>query len=408
MKLLVWFGAFFALGWSVVAAPMIIDHTCVDRYTNLTSAEIARVKTMWASVIGASHSLGYRVGCQLLENVDSRFGVNVFDAGAPEPYTTNYLRFSRAMRDFRYNQWSYGGSEATWYSMTSSVSEVQAHISYCNTNGLALGAFCFGWSWQPSWQNVLTTTVDPEYQVRWSGSSAGGPDGNLAWGLDADDFSLTGNRVCMQTYLDATEAYRRHCRSNGYPTTVMFSTAPPIDYTSENGYQVFLKNQYIRSYVSNTTDGVLFDFADILCWNDGGNQATSRWTDYGGSLRVFPIIHGDNLRNLDGSSSETNSPDYHIGQRGALRLGKALWYALSRISEPKPDLSVAISVSANSNTILQWASQPGGLYSVLQTTNLESDDWTVLISGIAATPPMNSYTGTVNQAQSAWFRVRKD
>ena len=405
MKLLVWFGAFFALGWSVVAAPLIVDHTCVDLYTNLTSADIVRVKSMWVDILGASHSLGYRVGCQLLENQDPRFQVNATESGPMESYTTNHLRISRA---YWYGGWGYGGNEKTWYTSAADIELTKAHLSYSNTNGYRLSVFGYGWSWQPSWHNLPGGPIDPTHHVQWAGSSEGGPDGDLRWGLDASSYNVTSNRVSMDTYLEATEQYRRHCRSNGYGTTVIFTTAP-VDYLGDAAYQAYLKNNHIRSYVSNTTDAVLFDYADILCWDDFGNRKTNGWTDLAGNSKFYEWIAGDNYLNLDGNFGG-GRPE-HIGERGELRLAKALWYMLARLSEstePEPPFTPAISITSDSHIAIQWPSQVDAVYSILHSADLASDGWAVLASGIAATPPMNSYTGAVSRAQSAWFRVRKD
>jgi len=77
------------------AAPLIVNHTCVNLYTNLTATDIARVKKMWVSLAGESHSLGYRIGCQLLNNLYQRYPVSVQESGTPEGATPNYLRISK-------------------------------------------------------------------------------------------------------------------------------------------------------------------------------------------------------------------------------------------------------------------------------------------------------------------------
>ena len=51
----------------------------------------------------------------------------------------------------------------------------------------------------------------------------------MRWGLDSDDQALTGNRVCMDTYLEAIESYILYCKENSYPTTWVFTTGP-VDY----------------------------------------------------------------------------------------------------------------------------------------------------------------------------------
>jgi hypothetical protein len=135
----------------------------------------------------------------------------------------------------------------------------------------------------------------------------------------------------MDTYLDATQQYIDHCQANGYATRVLFTTGP-VDgggNTGESGYQRHLKHERIRAYVQASLDRVLFDYADILCWSNAGELNTRTWTDYGGTLRTFPYIHDDNMLDLDGSYTEDGD---HIGERGALRLAKALWWLLARIA----------------------------------------------------------------------------
>ena len=151
------------------------------------------------------------------------------------------------------------------------------------------------------------------------------------WGLDADDYALTGNHVCMDTYIQATQALIDHCEANGYPTLVFFTTGP-VDgggNTGESGYQRQLKHQRIRDYVAAHDGLYLFDYADILCWSNAGVQNTVSWTDLGGTLRTFQYIHADNMLDLDGTYTEDGD---HIGQRGSLRLAKAMWWMLARMA----------------------------------------------------------------------------
>jgi len=225
--------------------------------------------------------------------------------------------------------WIYGYGEEDWYTSAQAIQQTKDHLTYCHTTGPTLAAMGFGWCWDTTWHNPPDGGTDPVYQVRWAGSSVGGPDGDLRWGLDAEDYALTNNHVCMDTYLDATQQYVDHCQSNGYSTRVFFTTGPVDGSTGESGYQRHLKHERIRSYVQASADLILFDYADILCWSDAGELNTLPWTDYGGTPRTFPHIHDDNMLDLDGSYSEDGD---HIGQRGALRLAKALWWMLARLA----------------------------------------------------------------------------
>jgi hypothetical protein len=310
--------------------PLIVDHTAVAQCQNIPQTYIDVVKCMWLNVPGESHSAAYRTGCELLQSQDSRFQVNVTEAGDPEGPTDQHLRVSRAVRS-DYSSWEYGYGEANWYTNAPAIQHTKDHLTYCNTNGLPIAALGFGWCWDMTWQNDPGEGIDPVYQVRWAGSSEGGPDGSLRWGLDAADYDLTNNHVCMDTYLDATQQYVDHCQANSYPTKVFFTTGP-VDgggNTGENGYQRHLKHEHIRSYVTASTGLILFDYADILCWGDDELEQTTQWTDHGGTLRTFQVIHPDSLKDLDGNEDSSVG---HIGANGALRLAKALWWMLVRLA----------------------------------------------------------------------------
>ncbi len=364
------------LGLPVTAAPLVVDHTAVARYADIPQLYIDKVKAMWADVPGESHSLGYRKGCALLQGLDSRLQVSVKELGTPEGHTNAYLRISRAT--WSPEGWGYGYGEANWYASTSSVEKTKAHLSYCNTNGLEIAAMGFVWCWDMLWHNEPGGGIDPVYQVRWAGASEGGPDGDLRWGLDADDYALTGNHVNMDTYLRATQEYDDFCRTNGYRTRVFFTTGPADGgWPAEGMYQRHLKHERIRSYVAASADGILFDYADILCWSDSGQQATTAWTDYGGTRRVFQSIHPDNMLDLNGTYAEDGD---HIGERGAVRLGKALWYMLARLAGWDPDLRLQIVPLANGQMSIQVHGQPGVQYTVETADSLAAGQWTALLT----------------------------
>lgn len=324
--------------------PIIADHTVVDKYDDIPQEYIDIVKTMWLNVPGESHSRGYRYGLQFLEDLDPTYAVNVTETGEPEGPTDQHLRVSAAVRN-QYNKWSWGAGEKTWYTWlawnpsdpdypTDDANKLKNHLTYANTNGLEIAAMGFGWCWDMTWMNSPTGTIDSVFQVRWGGSSVGGPDGNKAWGLDDGDNALVGNRVNMTTYISATQAYIDHCAVNGYDTKVFFTTGPVeggwTPEGNENRYQRYLKHEYIRDYVRAHSDAILFDYADILTWNDDGEQNTITWTDYGGTEHAIPYMHSDNMLQLNGDPHVEDGD--HIGQRGALRLGKALWWMLARIA----------------------------------------------------------------------------
>jgi hypothetical protein len=310
---------------------IIADHRVVADYNKIPQSYISQVKKMWADIVGESHSFGYRLGCYLLQEQDSRFKVNITEGGVPEGYTDQYLRISRGTWGDIDNAtgWIYFYGEEDWFTSTLAVERTKNHITYCNTHNLAIAAIGFAWCWDMT-SDWIYGGVDPVYKVRWGGSSGNGPDGDLPWGLDSGDYSLTGNHVCMDTYINATEQLKSHCEANNYPTKVLFTTGP-VDSSwnlDESGYQRHIKHEYIRNFVKNNSR-ILFDYADILCWNDSDQQNLVSWVDAGGTNQIFPVIHPENMLDLNGGYVEDGD---HIGQRGAIRLAKALWWLLARIA----------------------------------------------------------------------------
>ncbi len=311
---------------SAVNQFIIADHTVVDLYDDIPQQWIDEVKKMWLDIPGESHASGYRNGLELLESTDARFQVNAGDSGTPEAYTPLYLRVSGATWGDVDNDsgWVYSYGEEDWYTSALAVTRTQDHLTYANTHNLTVTALAFAWCWDMTWHNLSGGGIDPVYQVHWAGSSEGGPNGDMRWGLDAGDSALTGNSISMDTYLSATESYIAHNAANGFGTWVFFTTGP-VEGTydiDEEGYQRQLKHEYIRNYVKNSTDRILFDYADILTWGNDGTENTETWAGH-----TFPYIHADNMLDLDGSYSEDGD---HIGERGAVRLAKAMWWLLAR------------------------------------------------------------------------------
>jgi hypothetical protein len=312
------------LGRVTASGPIVANHTVVDRCAGIPQAYIDEVKKMWLDVPGESHSAGYRVGCLLLESQDSKYAVNVQEYGTPEAYTDQHLRVSRiAWGDLTHpTGWRTSHGEEDFFTSAQAIQQIKDHLTYANTNGPEIAAFGFGWCWDMT--GYVGGDTDPVFQVRWGGRSEGGPDGSLRWGLDAEDYALTGNHVCMDTYLDAAEEYTAHCETNSYPTVPFFTTGP-VDgggNTGESGYQRYLKHEHMRSHV-NANNRVLFDYADILCWNNAGERYEVEWNGH-----TFQTIHPDNDGEYEGT---------HIGEAGCLRLGKALWWMLARIAGWEPE-----------------------------------------------------------------------
>lgn len=312
-------------------AQIVADHRAVDQYRRIPAAYVQLVKKMWLNVPGESHSLAYRRGLQLLAEREPAFAASASEAGLPAAATDRQLRVSRTTWGdlARPTGWITDYGEEDWFTSAAAVQRTKAHLAYCHANQLPIAAFGFGWCWDMTSGNGPGGEVDPLYQVRWAGATVGGPEGSRRWGLDAGDTALTGNSVCLDTYLAATQQYADFCRDNGYPTKVFYTTGP-VDggsNTGESGYQRALKHEHIRRHVQARADRILFDYADILCWADDGTQNLTTWRDLGGTVRSYPYIHDDNLLTLSGTPSADSG---HIGQRGALRLAKALWWMLAR------------------------------------------------------------------------------
>ncbi len=356
------------------AAPVVIDHTAVALYDQIPPQYIEWIKKKWLTVPGESHSLGYRLGLELLEQQDARFAVNIQESGTPEAPTPEYLRASKASwGDLTHaTGWRYSYGEEDWFTSEAAVAQTKAFLTYANEAGLPVGAVGFGWCWDTTWHNSPGGEVDPVHNVRWAGSSVGGPDDDLRWGLDAGDQALTSNRVCMDTYLDATQQISDHCRTNGYETRVFFTTGPVDGYTGESGYQRHLKHEHIRNYVATTASECLFDYADILAWSDSGAQNLKSWTDAAGNARQYQMIHPDSMLDLDGSYAEDGD---HIGQRGALRLGKALWVMLARQSgwDPSAPNSARIKDCLTPGFLdILFSAYPGYTHKLQQSSALKS------------------------------------
>ncbi len=254
---------------------IIADHTVVDRFDDIPQYYIDKVKEMWLVVAGESHSRGYFNGLALLEATDPKFAVNWVQSGNPEAYTTSHLRASRATwGDLTHESgWVYSYGEEDWWTTPAAISRTEAGLEYCNTNNLRISAFGFGWCY------------DPEINVN--------------------------------DYLTATQGYIDYCRAKGYSTKVFFSTGP-IEGIAGRGCYNHYRWPIIRAYVLSDESRILFDYADILCYDNAGIATTKVCNGV-----TTPAITANNL---------TPTEDYHISEAGAIRLAKAMWWMLARIA----------------------------------------------------------------------------
>lgn len=328
-------GAFYSKGSSILvtgtgggedpdppsAGVIIADHTVVDKFDDIPQFYLNEVKKMWLVVAGESHSVAYRTGLTSLESVFPAYAVNVTESGQPESYTTSHLRASTATWGDVNNAsgWIYNYGEEDWWTNATAISRTEAGIAYCNNNNLTISAFGFGWCYDAVGGGP-TNGTDPVYGVHWYGESTG--SGAYSWGLDAQDFTLTNNPVSMDTYLSVTQGYIDYCTANSIPTKVFFTTGPVDDYAGGIGlearYQGHLKYEHIRNYVKAHPTTILFDYADILCYDDNGTPSTATWNGHS-----FPVITTTNLGSVNTG---------HIGTSGSIRLAKAMWWMLARIA----------------------------------------------------------------------------
>ena len=266
--------------------PIIADHTVVDKFDDIPQYYIDEVKKMWLVVPGESHSAAYRAGLTSLETAYPAYAVSITESGTPEAYTTSNLRSSRGTWGDLNNEtgWIYNYGEEDWccfvnpptYTINpAAVARTKAGITYCNTHNLTIGAIGFGWCYD---------------------------DG--LW----------------ESYLTATQEYIDYCSTNGYSTKVFFTTGPVDSYmaTGESGYKNHLRWEHIRDYVAADPARILFDYADILCYDDDGTPTTATWDGH-----TYPVITATNL-----GGTYTG----HIGMNGALRLAKAMWWMLARMA----------------------------------------------------------------------------
>lgn len=269
------------------------------------------VKKMLVDIPGESHSEAYRTGMDNLELLYPLYQVETFDGAFPAA-TIDYLRIGR--------HGSVG--EEDFFTNQTAIDNIKQIISNAENSGNPLNIIGFGWCWDMTWHNSPASTKDPIYNIGWAGSSVSGPEGDLPWGLDSGDQAITGNSVCMDTYINSVDLYIEFCVENNYSCLPIFTTGP-VDGNNgtENGFQREIKHDYIRNHVT-INGGILFDYADILCYNDSGDLAEYTWND-GGNLRIHMGIHPDNLG---------GTPTGHIGSVGAIRLAKAMWYMLARIA----------------------------------------------------------------------------
>jgi len=273
-----------------VGTQIIADHTVVNRYDDIPQCWIDEVKKMWVSIPGESHAEGYYTGVLLLEQMNSEYSVNLIRSGTPEAYTEEYLRMNGAMWgdishatgwQYGISTWDWAGGEPFAYTYDpAQATRVMNGLSYAHNNGITISAIGYGWCY---------------------------------------------NEEYITSYITATQNFADYCEENNLPTKVFFSTGPADSHLSnadQESYESYLRWKTIRDYVAENSTRILFDYNDILSYNDAGVQQTKNWNGH-----IFPVIHPDNM---EGDVGEWSSG--HIGGNGCLRVGKAMWWMLARIA----------------------------------------------------------------------------
>ena len=222
---------------------IIADHTVVDKYEDIPQYYIDEVKKMWLVYAGELHAWSIGAGLLALESRDPKYAVGVTTSGTPSAYTTSNLRESKATWGDINNStgWIYDYGEEDWcvankptYTYSeAAVARTKAGITYCNTHNLNIAAMGFGW---------------------------------------CSDIEMTAGTY-MGYYLTATQDYINYCVTNGYNTKVFFTTGPIEGSLSSgvNGWSWYQSMQEIRNYVAADPNRILFDFADILYYDDAGS-----------------------------------------------------------------------------------------------------------------------------------------
>lgn len=259
---------------------LIADHNAVAAFDGIPQRWIDEVKKMQIAYVGESHAVSIGIGMQSIENTDAKYAVNVNTS--PLAYTDQHLRVANLFWGDLSNEtgWRNIGEE-DWYKNALGISRIKAGLTYVNdTANLPVSAIGFGWCWDPNERAAQ-----------------------------------------MPDYINATQEYIDYCISNSFDTKVLFTTGPVdgSNASGEIGWNKYLAYEAIRNAVNSSESRILFDFADILCYDDGSEiPHTVVWDG-----NTYPVITPANY----GTGSQA-----HMSETGCIRLAKAMWWMMARVA----------------------------------------------------------------------------
>ena len=74
-------------------------------------------------------------------------------------------------------------------------------------------------------------------------------------------------------------------------------------------------------------------------------------------------------------------------------------------TDPSSVFALQDVTAAGHNVVVHWSSVSNRFYGIDESTHL-SAGFSNIVSGIPATPPVNSYTNTVGERARAYYRIR--
>jgi len=158
-------------------------------------------------------------------NAYPAYAVHIAEDGTPEAYTTAHLRPAERPGEL----WEWNRVDLfVWrgrlvYKFNSNC-KTKAGITYCNTHSLTIAAMDLDGAGYVRRQ--LYCNSRSCLWMSLAGQSKNGPEGDKAWGLNSEDYTITSNTITLDSYLSATQQYIDYCKANGYTTKVFFTTGP--------------------------------------------------------------------------------------------------------------------------------------------------------------------------------------